>query len=101
MTQQVIDIQEFINRHARWAEVKFPDETVEHKLIHLKKEVDEVIACPKDLHEWADVTMLLFNALHRSNYNFAQLFMAMEEKFIICQQRKKWKKTVDGDYQHE
>jgi hypothetical protein len=92
-------LQDFVDRHDEWARGIFPDETLDSKLSHLKKEVDEVREHPDDLEEWADCGMLLLHSLKRAGFTVQQWLEAMERKFAEVQTRKNWVRTADGDYQ--
>ena len=95
----IAGLQDFVDRHYAWARATFPDETVNEKLIHLRKEVEEVRTDPTDIMEYADCAMLLLHSLKLSGFTVHQLTVAMEEKFIRVQKIKTWVKSPDGDYQ--
>lgn len=55
---------------------------------HLKKEVDELLECPLDRHEYADCFLLLVDAYRRAGGNIYDLLKAVEEKIKINKSRE-------------
>lgn len=51
-------------------------------LVHLKDEVDEVIAAPDDLEEYADCMILLMDAAWRAGFTADELLTAVQYKTI-------------------
>jgi len=77
----LLPLQKFVDEHFKWANAQFPDETTIGKLQHLRKEVEELMADPHDLKEFADCGMLLFNALAYEGYSVRDLLSEMRSKF--------------------
>ena len=65
---------------------------------HIKKELVEIEADPKDLEEWCDVLLLAFDGAHRAGYTPEQIIEGLKNKQRICEQRKwpDWR-TADPD----
>lgn len=59
-------------------------------LYHLREEIDELIASPGDLTEWADVVLLLFDAARRRQITVQDIIVAAREKFEV-NKRRKWR----------
>lgn len=74
-----------------WADTTFPGQrTTMRCLLHLKKEVEEVIAEPDDRMEYADCFMLLLDAARKAGISPDDLIKVSYEKLEICKKRK-WK----------
>lgn len=65
-------------------------------LKHLASEVEEAIAAPQDLVEYADCLMLLFDAARRAGFNLDALLHAANEKLIVNKGRK-WPTPRDDE----
>ncbi len=74
------DIEEFTT-------AVFKEATVKTKMLHLKEEIDEVIAKPKDKHEWADCLILLLDAARIAGLNTEDLLISANEKMAINKKR--------------
>ncbi len=56
----------------RWSSETFGSDAVrgpEAPLAHLRKEIDEVLADPTDIEEWADVLLLVLDGISRAGYS--------------------------------
>lgn len=84
----ISEFQAWLEQHKQWADATFPSQTIQEKLEHCDEELQEILAQPTDLHEWADATILLLNALVTQGYTLEQLLEAMQEKHEICKKRK-------------
>lgn len=84
------DLQAFMDEQGAWADQVFAGQTIQAKLEHLKEEIDEIMAAPDDLVEYADAAMLLLNALRCAGYTAAELLGAMRDKLAINRARV-WK----------
>lgn len=80
----------FALRHKEWADATFPDDTFTDVLKHLKEEIQEVEADPKNITEFADCFMLLIYAAGKSGFSMSSLLKAMWDKFKINKTRT-WK----------
>ena len=68
-------------------------------LMHLKKEIEEVINAPNDRLEWADCFLLLLDAAFRNGYSMQDLIDFGIEKLEINKKRT-WTKNKDGTFSH-
>lgn len=97
-------------RYLRWVNHTFPDETPAQQATHLAKELDEFFnskSREEMVGELADVMMMLWCVTNRviwlkvnNRVSAEELKEAIEVKLKINMSRK-WKRTSDGDYQHE
>ena len=55
---------------------------------HLRKEIEEVAADPKDIFEWIDVMKLAMDGAYRAGYSPEQIAAALDEKQHILENRK-------------
>ena len=62
---------------------------------HMRKELDELAAKPNDIMEFADMFLLLLDALWRQGFSINQLLAAAYEKLHVNRKRK-WKKPDKG-----
>lgn len=80
--------QELMDRAAAWSDATFGTEYGSgKKLHHLKQEVDELIDAPKDLYEYADAALLLFDAARTEGYTLNDIYYAMSAKLAINRNR--------------
>lgn len=82
--------------HAEWAQSTFGDIGPIGPLKHLSKEALEAADMPGDLHEWADMQFLLWDAQRRAGISDDQITGAMVEKLAINKQRA-WPEPKDGE----
>jgi hypothetical protein len=62
-----MDLRRHILRQIEWSTKTFgPGERTEGIIDHIKKELEEIKADPKDSMEWIDVVILAFDGLWRS-----------------------------------
>lgn len=92
-------MEKIFKRMGLMAKKAFPDATEVEHLLKLKDEVEEVIAAPKDLTEYADCILCLFGAASKAGFEYYQLEEAVRNKLFICENRK-WNKKENGTYQH-
>jgi len=85
-----IALADLLPRVAVWAAATFREETVQSKLEHLLEEVQEILAAPGDIEEYADALMLLFDAARLAGFGLAELVSAMDAKFQV-NQRREWR----------
>ena len=95
------DFKAWIRRHWRWSQNTFgPSDQrgPEGPIDHLRKEIEELAACPTDLEEVVDIIHLAVDASLRAGHSADDLFAALEAK-----QRKNfsrrwpdWRKAEPG-----
>ena len=95
----VVTFEELLRDTGEWADINLPNEDVVGKLTHLKEEVDEVLATPDDVEEWADCFMLLYDALRKQGLPFREVQTAMERK-LEKNRLRVWEETSPGVYHH-
>lgn len=81
----------------RWSDHTFGSPSVrDHRgpLDHLKKEIEEALANPGDITEFADLLLLVFDAARRAGHRYWELKHAVIDKLNI-NQRRKWGKPSD------
>lgn len=85
---------------AQWTDATFGLQEVNAKLLHLKKEVEELLAAPTDRLEYADAFILLVTAAKTVGMNYSDLLDAVREKFEICKKRNWGSPDKDGVVHH-
>lgn len=78
--------QNFWNGLSKWSQSTFGNDASrgpQGPLLHLKKEVDEVLAAPEDIVEYADLIFLTYDAARRAGFSFGQLEQACFAKLAI------------------
>jgi hypothetical protein len=87
----------FKDKHAEWSRKTFgPDGDPTGALRHLKKEVDEILADPKDVIEYADAFIILLDVIRRAGYTFEFILAVAIEKQKINEKRE-WSKPIPGE----
>ncbi len=94
----------FWNEQGEWSEATFGT-TAERgpigPLKHLLKEVDETIAKPEDLEEYADLGFLVVDATRRAGFTYDQWLEKMFEK-LEKNKKRTWIKTAgDEPIEHD
>ena len=89
-------LEQFWYDQAAWSTATFGHGNGIGALKHLKKEVDECLANPSDLVEYADMMHLVFDACRRAGYTYDELADACHKKLAINRARK-WGKKVAGE----
>jgi hypothetical protein len=69
-------------------------------LTHLKEEVEEAIAEPNNLEEYADIFILLLSAVDRAGYDLSDLLKAVEQKHAVNKLRTWGKPDRNGVVKH-
>lgn len=69
-------LDEFQQDAAEWSLRTFGIRKVTGPLNHLKSEIDEIIADPTDVEEFADALILLQDAAWRSGHKMSEIFEA-------------------------
>lgn len=94
-------LNKFLSEQKKFSEKTFgKDYPLKSVLKHLGKEVKEVIANPDDMEEWADVFILLMDAMMRNNISFKKILKASNEK-LKKNKKRQWKKGKDGVMHHK
>ena len=65
-------------------------------LKHLIKEAGEAIEAPKDILEYADCQILVWDAAARAGFSYDELIAAVTAKFAMLKHRE-YPKTSDGE----
>ena len=66
-------------------------------LKHLKLEVDEAIAKPDDVSEYADIFILAIDSARRAGFTATELIEAAALGTLYITRRREWKKASGGD----
>jgi hypothetical protein len=93
-------LQELIERIKEFSDKTFPESTVQSKLLHLKKEIVELINEPDSMEEWADVIILFLNAWAHNKHSSNFLYAIIEAKMDINDKRKWGKPDENGIVEH-
>lgn len=96
-------MESFWNAQAEWSRATFGSDTErgpQGPLKHLRKEVDEVLANPHDLEEYADLLFLVFDATRRAGFSYLDLDNAAWMKLEKNKQRVWSKPTTDDPVEH-
>lgn len=79
-----------VNRHRKWSDQTFGPRSERGPvgtLKHLAKEVQETLAEPHDVEEYADMMFLLMDSLHRAGFDDYDLRLAMDHKMDVLESR--------------
>jgi hypothetical protein len=93
----------FWNGLSKWSQDTFgldKDRGPNGPLLHLKKEVDEVLENPTDIVEYADCIFLVYDAARRAGFSYGQLEQACFEKLRINKARTWPKPTSNQPVEH-
>lgn len=88
--------------HAEWSDKTFgtPDKVgCIGPLKHLAKEAIEAAENPGDLSEWADIQLLLWDAMRRAGISDDMLLQAVTRKLAV-NMRREWPEPKDGEPRH-
>lgn len=84
---------------AKWSIKTFPgSEPITH-LLKLREEVNEAIASPETISEYADCLIALFSASNKAGIMYTELLMKTCMK-LEENKKRHWRKQPDGTYQH-
>lgn len=86
---------------SRWGLETFPNPTAEGICNHIKEELDEILADPRDKSEYADVMILLIQLCTVANLTGSDLINEVREKMKINKQRKWEKPDEQGIVRHK
>jgi hypothetical protein len=94
-------IQQLQNEIASWSDSTFgADRPAEIPLHHLAKEIQELIATPKDSMEYADCLILLLDAYRMAGGSADELIETCYEKLEINKKRKWGTPDNNGVVEH-
>lgn len=96
-------LHKLIESQTPWSQTTFGSDTPESSrkpTLHMRKEVDEILANPDDITEYADVLLLLIDAARRRGFVFSDLVQAAIAKHEICKTRE-WVIVDDPDAPNE
>jgi hypothetical protein len=79
---------------------KFPNQTLDAKLEHLRREVVELIENPRDRSEWADVFLLFLGSANKAGLSAPELIAIAHEKITINENRKWGPADEHGVHHH-
>lgn len=94
-----LSLEEFWDAHAEWSQATFGSDQERGPagpLKHLAKEVNEALANPTDIEEYADCLFLIFDATRRAGFTYEDLRIAVNEKLKVNKARK-WQKPTNAD----
>lgn len=83
-------MRDFWREQAAWSQATFGPDDVRGPagpLKHLRKEIDEVLAAPADIEEYADLLFLVFDATRRAGFVYDDLLGACWDKLFKNKQR--------------
>jgi len=93
--------------HSKWSQETFGSDEIKGPLgsiLHLQKEINELLENPKDIKEYADVLLLTLDASRRAGFDIVTLLEATSEKLQENKTRK-WnllnRKNIDEPVEHQ
>jgi hypothetical protein len=92
-----------VKRHRAWSDDRFgtrAERGPQGSLKHLAKEVEEALAAPHDIEEYADIMFLVLDSVHRAGYHCADLERAMFAKMPVLEMRTYPKPVPDMPVEH-
>jgi len=92
------------NLQAKWSRKTFGEDHErgpKGPLLHLQKEVQEVLENPHDIMEYVDCLFLIFDATRRAGFTYDGLVHKAFEKLEINQDRKWQRPTSDMPVEHD
>lgn len=93
-------VQELQTRILHFQQRHFPDQPLSGKLKHCQKEIDEILADPSDIIEWADAFILLLGAAAKQFFTVSDLVEAAHAKLDVCETRKWGPADEEGVHHH-
>jgi hypothetical protein len=100
VSRQIEDLRQLQLAQQKWAETIFAGQTVQSKIKHLRREVNELLEKPGDKSEMADCLLLLLDIARKSQVDGTMLFEAAVAKFRINQARTWGPPDADGVCEH-
>lgn len=76
------------SRIREWADATFPSATIASHLRHMRKEIDEAEADPRDVSEWADLLIMTLYGAALGMHTFGELIAATEAKHEVNVKRQ-------------
>lgn len=98
--KEVFDLVKHLAQQREFSLKTFgPGEKFEAVIKHIRKELIEIEADPKDLFEWIDVILLAFDGAHRAGHTPDQIVAAIEKKQAINEARDwpDWRTVPEGE----
>lgn len=98
-----MSLERFWGELADWSQTTFGPDAERGPtgpLKHLAKEVQEALADPSDVFEYADMVFLVFDAARRAGFSFEHLESAVWRKLRINRERKWGPRTGDEPIEH-
>lgn len=95
-----IDMNDLQYDLRKWTGKQFPERTMHSILSHLKSEIEELEAAPKDIMEFADCFMLLLDAASFQDIYMSDIWRAIGEKLEINKKRDWGNPNADGFVEH-
>jgi hypothetical protein len=95
----LMTLERFWTEHADWSQKTFGSDIErgpEGPLKHLALEVQECMASPGDLEEYADLILLAFDACRRAGFDYSDLVLACYRKLEKNRVRR-WQKAAPGE----
>lgn len=102
-TDPPADFIAFWHAHSEWSQATFGTDQERGpvgSLKHLAKEVQEVLADPTDIIEFADLLFLVFDSTRRAGFTPEQLIEAANAKLAVNKSRQWQKPTSDEPVEH-
>ncbi len=96
-------MEQFWDEQAEWSRSVFGSDQIrgpQGPLKHLAKEVQEVLADPTDLEEYADLMFLVVDATRRADFTYQQLMDACFAKLVKNKSRKWGPASLDEPVEH-
>lgn len=94
-----LDLVAHLHRQKNWSMATFgPGNNLQGLLAHIRKELIEVEAKPKDLKEWIDIAILSFDGAYRQGYSPEEIACALLYKQAENEGRKwpDWRTVPEG-----
>lgn len=99
-----LSLSEFWEMQAQWSRATFGADNErgpKGPLLHLQKEVAEVLAKPDDLEEYVDCLFLVFDATRRAGFSFEDLRRMANQKLKKNMARRWQRPTSDAPVEHD
>ena len=94
------DWQLLFDRSRAFQNEKFPDQSIDSKLIHLAREVEELRKEPTEIEEFADCLILIFGCAAKQGLTAQQLVSAAHKKLTVCEKRTWGPADAEGVHHH-
>jgi hypothetical protein len=78
---ETVNFITYIQDHIEWSFRVFGGSVSTERLTnHIRKELDEIVAAPYDVEEWADVIILALDGAWRAGYSAEEICRALDVK---------------------